>query len=159
MLEFESLFDLSKTKTHWTDDDGMIWLHGQKLCHALGFKNVAQTIGMHVAEGDKQLVDIGAIQDSWFVSEPGVWSLILASKSAKAKEFKDFLIRKALPSIRKNGYYLDPNATREQLGQLQKDILHHTNWTRDEFLIDLSEDQAERRSLHQAPVRHGWEDF
>ena len=80
-----------------------------------------------------------------------MWSLILASKSSKAKEFKRLLVSVVLPSIRKNGYYIDPNATKTQLESLRRDILHHANWTVDEFLETLEEDQADRRL--------DWEDF
>ena len=149
MIEIQDLFDLTKTKTHWVDDGGMLWIHGQKLCAALGFQNASQTIAMHVELEDKQLVDVGGIQDSWFVSEPGMWSLILAaSKSAKAKEFKRVLTREILPNIRKHGYYLDPKATRSQLAELQSAIVHHKNWTVDEYQEVLTYNRSEIKALH-----------
>lgn len=151
MQEIQELFNPAGLRTNYVDDAGMLWVHGGKLCEALGFSNPTQAIGLHVQAEDKTLVDVGAIQDAWFVSEPGMWSLILASKSSKAKEFKRLLVSVVLPSIRKNGYYIDPNATQAQLESLQRDILHHANWTVDEFLETLEEDQADRRL--------DWDDF
>lgn len=129
----------------------MLWVHGGKLCTLLGFKNTTQAIGMHVDGEDKQRVDIGSLQDSWFVSEPGMWSLILASKTQQAKDFKRWLAKTALPQIRKNGYYLDPNATIPQLEAMAKEIQHHKNWTPEQFLACLKEDQDDRKAL--------WEGF
>ena len=41
----------------------------------------------------------------FFMNESGFYSLILSSKQPKAREFKHWVTSKALPSIRKKGYY------------------------------------------------------
>lgn len=87
----------------------------------------------------------------WFVNEAGLYQLIFASNSDAARKVQRWVFEDVLPNIRKNGYYLDPNATKTQLESLQRDILHHANWTVDEFLEALGEDQADRRL--------DWDDF
>lgn len=66
------------------------------------------------------------------INESGFYSLILRSKTPKAKEFKRWVTKEVLPSIRKNGYYIDNNnITQEQLDKLQKE--------KDELEIKLKE--------------------
>jgi hypothetical protein len=42
---------------------------------------------------------------SWFVNEPGLYSLIMHSKMEKAEKFQDWVFEDVLPSIRRTGKY------------------------------------------------------
>ena len=44
------------------------------------------------------------------VNESGLYSLIFASKTEFAKEFKHWVTSVVLPSLRKHGYYICPEA-------------------------------------------------
>jgi len=46
------------------------------------------------------------IDKAVYINEPGLYSLIMASKAPMAKEFKAFVCNKVLPSIRKYGQYI-----------------------------------------------------
>ncbi|MGL4351851.1 MAG: BRO-N domain-containing protein [Plesiomonas shigelloides] len=131
MQEIYKLFNPSEDRSRCSDGAGRLWIRAGKRCKDLGFSSPTQAIGSHVHAKDKTFIDVGMIQEVWFVSEPGMWSLILASKSAMAKEFKQILTRAVLPSIRKSGYYLDPGAAKTQLEALHVEILNHPNWTAD----------------------------
>lgn len=43
--------------------------------------------------------------ETWFISEAGLYHVILTSRSEKAKPFRRWVTHKVLPDIRKKGYY------------------------------------------------------
>lgn len=45
----------------------------------------------------------GQVRHQFFISEPGVYSLVFASKLEAAKKFQDWVFAQVLPSIRKYG--------------------------------------------------------
>lgn len=53
-------------------------------------------------EGDLEIGNRGA----YFITESGLYSAILGSKKSQAKEFKKWVTKDVLPSIRKNGAYM-----------------------------------------------------
>ena len=66
------------------------------------------------------------------ITESGLYDLVLSSKKKEAKDFRRWITKEVLPSIRKNGYYIDNNnITQEQLDKLQKE--------KDELEIKLKE--------------------
>lgn len=117
------LFDDLEPKQYFIDDTGLIWVHGTLLCKRLGFSKPSEAIQMHTEEDERQQVETGKIGNlPWFVSEYGIWALILQAKTLEAQNFKQKLKREILPAIRNNGGYISPDATNEQLQSLQKQI-------------------------------------
>ena len=47
----------------------------------------------------------GQVRHQFFISEPGVYSRVFASKLEAAKKFQDWVFAQVLPSIRKYGQY------------------------------------------------------
>lgn len=89
--------------------DGEPWFVGKDVAVALGYENPARAIRSHVDEDDKgvtKLVTPGGTQDVIIINESGVYSLILSSKLPAAKKFKHWVTAEVLPSIRKNGGYI-----------------------------------------------------
>lgn len=131
------------------DEEGEIWFIGKEVAEILEYKNKDKTLRMHVDDEDKIKLNHNEIQaifvppilgDTNFnkirelvlINESGFYSLVLRSKLPKAKEFKRWVTKEVLPSIRKNGYYIDnSNITQEQLNKLQKE--------KDELEIKLKE--------------------
>ena len=76
----------------------------------MGYLKPLDAISRHVDEDDsvKQgLTDsLGRIQNTIIINESGLYSLILSSKLPQAKEFKRWVTREVLPTIRKHGAYL-----------------------------------------------------
>ena len=80
------------------------------LCKALGYANGRDAVAKHVDEDDVAKRDttdsIGRTQMLTYVSESGMYSLILGSKLPQAKQFKHWVTSEVLPSIRKHGAYM-----------------------------------------------------
>jgi len=118
---FLDIFESAENQQYFKDETNLIWLHGTLLCKKLGFKNVSQAIQMHTDEDERQQIIING-RAVWFVSEYGVWGLILEAKTEDALTFKRKLKRDILPKLRASGGYIMPNATSEQLEALQAEI-------------------------------------
>lgn len=113
------LFDDLETKQYFFDDDGMLWIHGTLLCQYLGFSKPSEAIFTHTDDDERRQIDTGKLgKKPWFVSEPGVWGLILQAKTPEAKAFKRKLKHDVLPVIRAKGGYISPDASLEQVKAL-----------------------------------------
>lgn len=117
------------------DEEGEIWFIGKEITDFLEYKNSRKALKDHVDIEDKGVTKrytLGGKQEMTIINESGFYSLVLRSKTPKAKEFKRWVTKEVLPSIRKNGYYIDNNnITQEQLDKLQKE--------KDELEIKLKE--------------------
>lgn len=97
-------------KLRTTMINGEIRFMGKDTAEILGYKNTRQALASHVDAEDKldgvTIRDaIGREQNSVFINESGLYSLILSSKLPKAKQFKRWVTSEILPSIRKTGMY------------------------------------------------------
>ncbi len=103
------------------EKDGEFFFIGKQVANMLGYKKSRNALRMHVDEDDalKQgVIDrLGRVQETITINESGLYSLILASRLPQAKEFKRWVTKEVLPSIRKNGGYIknQENMTNEQL--------------------------------------------
>jgi prophage antirepressor-like protein len=90
------------------------WFHAGQVCKVLNLTNPTESLRIHTDEDERRKVDgkvLGKLQDTWYVSESGLYGLILAAKTDKAKSFKRWLKREVLPSIRRSRVYISPDAT------------------------------------------------
>ena len=97
------------------DDD--IWFRGKTIADILGYLNSRKAINDHVDSKDKCKINelkskgndslplTGNLKNMIYINESGLYSLILRSKMDKAKEFKRWVTKEVLPSIRKTGKY------------------------------------------------------
>ena len=112
--------------------DGEPWFVGKDVATALGYAKPLGAISTHVSEDDslKQgLTDsLGRTQESIFINESGLYTLIFGSKLESAKKFKSWVTKDVLPSIRKTGSYNVhvPASPLEQL-QLQAQAILQVN--------------------------------
>lgn len=88
------------------------WFVGKDVAAALGYKDTADAIKVHVDEEDKKHVKVGEIPTlktsnygAILVNESGVYSLVFGSKLESAKRFKHWVTKEVLPTIRKTGSY------------------------------------------------------
>lgn len=97
--------------------DGEPWFVGKDVAAALGYSNPRDALAKHVDEEDKDTVAFrdgtSGNPNQTIINESGVYSLIFSSKRPKAKEFKRWVTSEVLPSIRKTGGYLTPQAKAE----------------------------------------------
>lgn len=94
--------------------DGEPWFVGKDVATILGYSNTKDAISSHVDDEDKQIFQKS--ENTTFeipnrgmtiINESGLYSLILSSKLPTAKAFKRWVTSEVLPSIRKNGGYIN----------------------------------------------------
>lgn len=98
--------------------DGQPFFVGADVANALGYANPRDALAKHVDSEDKrasQIATPSGIQTMTVINESGVYSLILRSNLPKAKEFKRWVTSVVLPSIRKHGVYMTPDAAEKIL--------------------------------------------
>lgn len=105
-----------------TDKVDAVWFCGKDVAQALGYERGAKAIQDHVDREDTHEVpiqdSIGRMQNTPFINESGLYSLVLSSKLPNAKKFKRWVTSEVLPSIRKTGSYNLPTTYKDALKQL-----------------------------------------
>lgn len=87
------------------DQNGQPWFVAADVCRALELSNASVAID-RLDEDERSKFNLGRQGISWFVNEPGLYSLILGSRKAEAKAFKRWVVHDVLPSIRRTGGYI-----------------------------------------------------
>ena len=88
-----------------------------------------------------------------FVSESGLYDVILGCRKPKAKPFKDWVTKEVLPTIRKTGYYSVKPMTTAQMFALQAQALleiEQRQNEQDERIRRLEENQRENEAALKA---------
>ena len=103
-----------------TDEHGEPWFVGKDVAEILGYSDSYGALKKHVDDEDKQNCQNDSFETPrgmTVINESGLYSLILSSKLPGAKEFKRWVTAEVLPSIRKNGAYINgqENMSAEQL--------------------------------------------
>lgn len=124
------------------EKDGEPWFVGKDVATSLGYAKPLNALATHIDEDDslKQgLTDnMGRMQETIFINESGLYSLVLSSKLPSAKKFKRWVTSEVLPSIRKHGAYMTPET-------LQAAILNPD--TMIQLCQALKEEQEKRKAL------------
>lgn len=97
--------------------DGEPWFVAADVCKALEIGNPADAMRRLDAD-ERTLVSIEGASNGLpvnAVNEPGLYTLILGSRKPEAKAFKRWITHEVIPSIRKHGAYISPNAEAVQV--------------------------------------------
>lgn len=97
-----------EVRTAGTADKPMFCL--SDVCNAIGIIN-SRNVKNRLDEEDVRLVDTptaGGSQQITFVTESGLYDVIIRSDSEKAKPFRKWVTSEVLPSIRRHGAYATP---------------------------------------------------
>lgn len=90
--------------------DNDVWFVGKDVAEVLGYTNPSKALIDHVDDEDKlnneTLLSLGQ-RGGWLINESGLYSLVLSSKLPSAKAFKRWVTSEVLPSLRKNGGYIN----------------------------------------------------
>lgn len=130
-----------------TNDQGEPWFSGQDVC------NILDTGTNHLREyldedeiTNIRTTDIGQNggKAPVFISEPGLYKLIMRSRKPEAKEFQRWVTHEVLPSIRKHGAY----ATEATIDR----ILANPDFGI-KLLTDLKEERAKRTEAEKTIER------
>lgn len=109
-----------------TDEAGDPWFSGQDVCTILG------TGTNHLREyldedeiTNIRTTDIGQNggKAPVFISEPGLYKLIMRSRKPEAKEFQRWVTHEVLPQIRKTGGYIPTTDADDDMAILAKAVL------------------------------------
>lgn len=101
-----------KLRTVILDND--VWFIGKDVAEKLGYIDTKSALIDHVDIEDKSIFKSGDLppldfvipnRGMTFINESGLYSLVLSSKLPTAKEFKRWITKDVIPSIRKYGMY------------------------------------------------------
>lgn len=84
------------------DDEPMFCL--VDVCRALGISNPTM-VAQRLDEDESTKLDLGRAGESNFITESGLYAVILRSDKPNAKKFRKWVTSEVLPSIRKHGAY------------------------------------------------------
>lgn len=111
------------------DNDGDIWFNANEISISLGYKNPKKAITKNIGKKDKiQLKNINMDiiikkhPHSIYISESGLYSLMLSSRLKKTKKFKTWITSNVLPSIRKYGFYKLKEQHKKEIGNIMNKI-------------------------------------
>lgn len=110
-------------RTAGTADNPMFCL--ADVCQAIGINN-ARNVKSRLDEEDVHLVDTptnGGTQQITFVTESGLYDVIIRSDSEQAKPFRKWVTSEVLPSIRKHGMYATEATVESMLNDPENAIL------------------------------------
>lgn len=87
--------------------DGDPWFIAKDVCDALGYANASDALADHVDPEDKHSVSLGLPgRAPAIINESGLYSLVFGSNKPEAKLFKRWITKDVLPTIRKQGAYV-----------------------------------------------------
>jgi len=102
------LFHFEDNQVRTVSSNGIIWFSAPDVTGALKLKNT--TVALKSLDGDEVTkFNLGGLSgETNFISEPGLYKLIGASRKPAAKRFNRWVTHEVLPSIRKHGAYMTP---------------------------------------------------
>jgi len=107
------------------DNNNKIWFHAKQICLSLKYKESNKAITKNVDKEDKiQLKNmeinfkVKQQPDTIYINESGLYSLLLSSRTQKAKKFIKWIKNDVLPLIRQNNIF----STDSEITKLQKEI-------------------------------------
>ena len=86
-------------------DGTIIWFALIDVCKIFELTN-PRMVAKRLDEDEVRKFNLRSLEgETWFVTESGLYTVILRSRSEKAKSFRRWVTHDVLPSIRKQGYY------------------------------------------------------
>jgi anti-repressor protein len=98
-------------------EDGEPWFVASDVAGILGYRdayNMTRRLDPD-EKGTRSASTLGGIQEVTIINESGLYTAILGSKVEGAKTFRRWVTSEVLPSIRKHGGYLTPEAVEKAL--------------------------------------------
>lgn len=92
--------------------DSQHWFVATDVCEALGYRNTSKAISDHIDEDERYNEPLERGGSMLFVSESGLYALVLRSRKPEARKFAKWVTSEVLPSIRQTGGYAKQADTR-----------------------------------------------
>lgn len=126
---------------------------GKDVAEALGYSEPRSAVSKKVDDEDRAVAKIATpsgIQEMTCINESGLYSLVLSSKLPSAKEFKRWVTKVVLPSIRKTGKY---NVYEDMSPELQAIIMQDKKIQQIESKVNALEDNIYITRSQQKKLR------
>ena len=170
------------------DNNNNTWFNANETAKALDYAYPKLSININIDKTDKiKLADINIDfkidkhPHSIYLSESGLYSLMLTSRLKKAKKFKLWITQEVLPSIRKYGIYKIKNKYEKEhedilhkIDKLEKDnkymkndmktekfpegglvyIVDYTDETTDAYRLGSTDDMKKRKKIYDTHTLH-----
>lgn len=94
------------------EETGEPWFVAKDVCDALSIDKTAASRLDDDEKGLRSTQTLGGSQQVLFVSEPGLYTLVLKSRKPEAKAFRRWVTHEVLPAIRRTGSYGSPAEAR-----------------------------------------------
>lgn len=104
--------EFGEVRTAVVNDEPMFCLID--ICKALEIKN-ATDVAKRLDEDERTRLNLGRQGETNFITESGLYAVILRSDKPNAKKFRKWVTSEALPTIRKTGSYNKPMSTAEKI--------------------------------------------
>lgn len=104
--------EFGEIRTAVVNDEPMFCLID--ICKALEIKN-ATDVAKRLDEDERTRLNLGRQGETNFITESGLYAVILRSDKPNAKKFRKWVTAEVLPSIRKTGSYSMPKTTGGQI--------------------------------------------
>lgn len=95
--------EFGEIRTVTVDDEPMFCL--ADVCKALELSN-SRVVSARLDDDERCKLELPRQGETWFITESGLYAVILRSDKPNAKKFKRWVTSEVLPSIRKNGGYI-----------------------------------------------------
>lgn len=136
------------TEVRSITEENEIWFALVDVCKILELSN-PRRVAQRLDDDEKRNFKLRLPgRDPWFVNEPGLYHVILTSKSEKAVPFRRWVTHEVLPSIRKHGFY--SLLTKEKLIEVLTDKQREDN-----TYLDCIDKQAIKRQVLQETRKNG----
>ena len=100
-----------------------IWFAAKDVCEILELTNTTVAI-QNLDPDEVTKLNLGSqYGETNFINESGLYALIIRSRKPEAKKFRKWITSEVLPSIRKNGGYIDGQDTLSDDELIQKALL------------------------------------
>ncbi|EJF07134.1 prophage antirepressor [Thiovulum sp. ES] len=126
MPENFKFFQGKEIRTFVDLDIQELWFVAKDVANILGYQrsngkvdtnNMLKRIEVE-DKGTEKIRTLGGIQKMSLINESGIYTAIIGSKKVEAKDFKQWLTKEVLPSIRKNGFYISKEISDSQVSDL-----------------------------------------
>jgi prophage antirepressor-like protein len=111
-LQIFSNSEFGEIRTITKDDEPMFCL--ADVCKALEMSNPTM-VAQRLDDDERTKLDLGRQGETNFITESGLYAVILRSDKPNAKKFRKWVTSEVLPSIRKTGSYSMPKTTGGQI--------------------------------------------
>lgn len=111
-------FEYNSRQVRTIVKDGELWFVAKDVCDILEISNGRDAVS-RLDEDEKDAVGIadaiGREQQTTIISESGVYALVFTSRKEEAENFKRWIRKEVIPSIRKHGAYMTPETIKKVL--------------------------------------------